>query len=330
MTQPVVSQVTTSPKVAVTKTKQQLQIEKAFAAEGKAVSDLIIEATEGKGVVNVYGIYKRQAFFQLLDEDKKFLADSTNENHKDKKDACFYYLPAKIKANSTTAYLRYQLDPAGQSFTTRQEKINWLSLLKALELLPPTDSSIEQLIDQGIYIDLRPNNVTAGQLYLWLCLFRFLVEAPGVIKYVPRLVNEAGCDFWAALCYCHNLHGNFLDQTIIPYCKGYTVNTSHSKLKYKTLGFKSNPSDLAIPLHLHLICHKLAEYDSRHYLTRCKIDGRCFWSWLEKTVIPPKAFLLKSSELILSKAALPVVLAESWEEAEKQFEQLKLKEGYVY
>lgn len=92
-------------------------------------------------------------------------------------------------------YYKMELVPACIELT-EEEKIRYIELAVKHKLLPSYVDPVETVKSSVMVIQLE--GLVQAQLYMYLCIFRFLREDPGVVRSIVHLVTEHGMDFYAA------------------------------------------------------------------------------------------------------------------------------------
>lgn len=113
-------------------------------------------------------------------------ADLLSRLHKNKKckgSKCYNRIYYKIKSVSKNVILK------------KDEKIKYIKLAKEHKFLP-------NYVDEGLaaidnILVLKLDNLVQAQLYMYLCIYRFLQEDPGVVRSMVHLVDR-GIDYYAA------------------------------------------------------------------------------------------------------------------------------------
>jgi len=248
--------------------------------------------------------------YKLLDDNLSVVKQMDEQN-------CFAYLAQEIRGCLTPPkWVSYKADFT----TTRTQFVQWVELCLAMgALVVPPDATAEDIVTDGVMIDLTDPRATVPRVYMTLCLIRWAREAPYLIKYSMELINKVGVDPWAAIAYCHNRHCHFPDQSLFPF-KENLAQTGHS------IGVESN---LALVLQAYLLLYDPDSIDDRNYLEAARAPGTFMWKWHTNAMLPGVRWILEDRMAMLSNEVLPVITAPSLEEGKKRVKQLQRESKHV-
>lgn len=247
--------------------------------------------------------------YSFLDKNKKQVFISTAQ-------PCFGSLFKYWKATKEAQYLRYL--PIYSSHCKREKGLRWVELGQEMDILPD-DISAKELYTNGITIDMKDAKLTIGELYLKLTFMRWLREAPSLVSNVVTLVDEAGRDFWAAVCYCHSDNICKIDHALLPYKGGYPVGGHAASIE----------RDLGLVMRMHQIAAAPRLADTRTVVDALKKNAGFYWNWQSKTVKPEKNLILKNKLMLLSSELHPLIYSGDVGKAEKMIKTFKLRDSSV-
>lgn len=245
--------------------------------------------------------------YELLDKDLKRVSWQSGA-------ACFGGLADMYAAKETCRYLRYSPDCSDELYW--ESCLRWVELCQELGIISSKQTPTD-ILSAGLQLDLHDPELYVGNLYIQLCLLRWLREAPVLVENVLDLVDNAGRDFWASVAYCHGYNVPNVDHSLLPYSGGI----------YSVVGWdKTAFRDFALVLRMHEATACPKTVDDRQAGEALNKGEDFAWNWQGASVRPPKKFVLKEREMLLSGELFPLLGSRSYEEAEtlvKQFNQRK-------
>jgi len=219
---------------------------------------------------------------------------------------CFSNLAEEYRDHPDSHYLRYYIVPDG-SLVSQKKALRWVELCQELGLLGGNQTPQETL-SRGLLLNLRDSNMFVGKLYMQLCLFRWLREAPVLVNNVLDLVDNAGRDFWAAVTFCHAHNVSNVDHSLLPFSQGIYPVYGWDRTAFR---------NFALVLRLHEAAATPESTDCRRISVAFPNSDNFSWNWHDSTVKPPKKFVLKEREMLLSGELFPLLGANSYDEAEE-------------
>lgn len=249
--------------------------------------------------------------YYLRDADDKVLLETQNR-------ACFGDLGNYLKNRPATRYLTYcphqAVEEDGSVPVPLAHCIRWAEIGQAIGLLPLKQTAKSLVTGEGIRIDLDAAEAIIPRIYMQLCWLRWIREGIGIVLHGTQLIDEAGCDPWAAIAYCHRDHVGYLDQSLYPFSTSIPGLGSHPA---------NAGCDLGIVLQMHRLTHCPEEIDDRHLKTACINERSLMWGWQTGTTVPPRRFIVSNPEMMLSSEVYPVIASGSFKRAAELVEQLK-------
>ncbi len=268
----------------------------------------------------MYRVPSYRTDYTLLDIDDKVVVKRTNRS-------CFADLGDDLArhAAENPRYLTYcptqENDQEIPRHVSPEQCVRWARIGQEIGLLPPVhyQSAENMVTGAGLIIDLDSEAAIFPRIYMQLCWLRWIREGPGIVLHATGLIDEAGCDPWAAIAYCHRNHVGFLDQSLYPFSTSYPLEPHP----------RSASRDLGLVLQMHQLTYSPEKIDARHFKT-CATKGLdAEWNWQRKTTIPPKRFILTNPEMLLSSEVYPVIACGSFERAAELVDQLKRSSSNV-
>lgn len=235
----------------------------------------------------------QQVSWDIIDADSKILASCSNA-------ACFANLAstcgeARPKKHTGLISMRYKPNAWMKNATTA---VRWITLGQQLGVLtdPRPASTIYK---KGFEIVLEDKELTICKLYLALCFLRYLGEGKDYVENVLKLVDGAGCDFWAAGIFCHRNLVNNVGHSIFPFTG-----------TYGNANVKAGPCNLSLVIHMHHLPKTHKKLDPRNFWgTAIKggYSGSDFWRFHKTAIIVKKNIILKDPLMLLSSEVYPII-----------------------
>lgn len=135
-----------------------------------------------------------QTNYGLLDHDGKVIVER-------KRAACYAGLPGD--AHSNNKKIRYVTSLQRPRTLEAGPCIRWIQLCQKSGAIGDTQQFAEDIFYRGLKIDLMNPYWSADKLYITLCNYRFIREAPQMVENIIKLVDEADIPFWHAFVFCH-------------------------------------------------------------------------------------------------------------------------------
>jgi len=130
---------------------------------------------------------------------------------------------------------------------------NWIVMNRRWKMLPRSARFSYRRWDQQLIIDF--SKCPVNLVYLYLTIFRYLREDPGIVRAVTKLVMEQNVNPYIAMVLVHHYCQDFIGHSVLPITRGYI--TSRAGLTGE------ETFDLAMARQLRLFVNNPWEYDKR-------------------------------------------------------------------
>jgi len=186
---------------------------------------------------------------------------------------------------------------------TNSEVLRWFQAAKAaggLSSKIEDVNDLQALVKRGVCrIPLVNTDITVAELYITLCVLRWIREGGSLIRDTLRLVDEAGREFWSALAFCHfRVRGHSSGQGLYPYTGAYVAGGMH----------ESSYTDLAMVRRIRRIANSSTPIDNDLLFTTARAGDGISWNWF-RHLRTTNNIIFADRAMLLTDAALPAIWA---------------------
>lgn len=242
--------------------------------------------------------------YELMEPDRK-------TNRKKESGACFSSLVYNLRLNLKKSV--FKLTPYKITDEALQKDnwivLRWVQICQEAGALP-ADQLAEDILTEGLWIDLKGSQISPTSFYIWCSLLRYVTEAPRSVINAVRLVDEGGHDFWASVVMAQYLANwstghNFVNLGTGPYTKGN----------------ESKPEQVLL---LHQWARNPKSVDKRVMFTEVENPtGDVGWRAHEIMAKLPPNNMLKNPVYILADAFKPLWRAQTAKQITEQLSAIK-------
>lgn len=290
--------------------------------KNQLLSKLFPDTTVRAAVKKVMG--NSSVHIESMSTDYSFLNKDKSEMFTSSGQMCFgslNYNWQQVVGDSSAAnqpvYIKYR--PRYSSKVKATNRLRWIQLGQEMDIMPD-DRTAQDILDNGIIINILDDDLTMSELYLKLTYIRWLRESAILVNNVITLVDEGGRDFWAAVTYCHHDGCGRVDHSLLPFAEGYPCS-----------GYQKNINrDLGLVIRLHQVSLIPRQADERLVKNIIGDPHKPFmWNWQSSTIKPKKNLVLMNRLMLLSSELYPLISCGDVDKAQELAKNLERNNSHV-